>query len=124
MSSGVQAEHCYLTARLRQDRHTAGYSCNSDKRWEGNHGIYNSHTQMKQGKRPNPEGLLFFLSVVLCLGACGKLESQKTSKNSGSLLAEKGIEKLQENELTMLHQVKVLTDTLADCSAPEVLEHD
>lgn len=50
-----------LRAGLFQYRQTSGYSYNSDKPWE-DHGIYNAHTQIKQGKTPNPEGagFLFF----------------------------------------------------------------
>lgn len=46
---------------------------------------------MKQGKMSNPEGGFFFLSVW------GLIGNWRHKKNSGSLLAEKGIEKLQES---------------------------
>lgn len=77
VTSWVQAvTHFYKTVGLCQYRHTSGYSCNSDKSWE-DHGIYSTAVHKWSNVRCLILRGLFFLSVVVSLGACWKLETQK-----------------------------------------------
>lgn len=67
--------------------------------------LLNAHTQIKQGKTPNPEGAAF--SSFTCLKFGGLVGNWSHKRYCGSLLAEKGIENPQKANPPCLHQAKV-----------------